>query len=162
LHSNGYSLARRVLLDAMGLAYDAPLEGVGRTVAEALLEPTLIYARAVSALLEAGGERLHALSHITGGGLADNVPRVLPEGLAARIDLASYARPPLFELLAAGGPIDEEEMRRTFNLGVGLVAVVDAAWAEDAVARLEQEGERAWLLGRVERASQEGAVFVGR
>ena len=124
LHSNGYSLARRVLTGAMGLDYGALVADLGCTVGEALLKPTRIYAKAVAAVIARTGEGLHALAHITGGGMLDNIPRVIPKGLAPRVELASYQRPALFEVLAKGGPVEESELRRTFNLGVGLVVVV--------------------------------------
>ncbi|HZO11950.1 MAG TPA: phosphoribosylformylglycinamidine cyclo-ligase [Polyangiaceae bacterium] len=146
LHSNGYSLARRVI-ERMGLGYDDEL--AGKRLRELLLEPTRIYVRAVRALLDACGDAVHGLAHITGGGLTDNVPRVLSDDLAAAIDLSSYARPPLFEALAQGGSIDEDEMRRTFNLGVGMVAVIDESAVERAVAVLSGAGETVWRLGRV-------------
>jgi phosphoribosylformylglycinamidine cyclo-ligase len=149
LHSNGYSLARRVLTDIMGLDYGAHVAELGCTVGEALLRPTRIYARAVEALATRLGDRLHALAHITGGGLVDNVPRVIPSGLAPRIELASYERPRLFELLAAGGPVEEDELRRTFNLGVGLVVTVPRDAVGDALEVLAAAGEEAWVLGDV-------------
>src|SRR5690606_12607344 len=119
LHANGYSLARRVILDRMGLSLSDPLPDLGVTVAEALLVPTKIYAAATRALRAALGGDLHALAHVTGGGITDNLPRCLPEGCAAEIDLGTYARPAIFTLIARGGPVEEDELRRTFNLGVG-------------------------------------------
>jgi len=159
LHSNGYSLARRVLFEKLGYGLDDALGEVGCTVGEALLEPTRIYAAAVLELRAALGDALHGLCHVTGGGLTDNLPRVLPEGLGARLDLASYQRPPLFSVIAAGGPVDEGEMRRTFNLGVGMVAVVAAARSDEAIAALAGAGEKAWLLGRVEASDAVGVRF---
>jgi phosphoribosylformylglycinamidine cyclo-ligase len=149
LHSNGYSLARRVLEGEMKLGMKDRLEALGQTVGEALLTPTRIYAQAVRALLDACGAGVHGLSHITGGGLGGNLPRVLPEGLGARVELGSYARPAIFEVIARGGPVEEEEMRRTFNLGVGLVAVVAGEAKEAAIAALSGAGETAWVLGEV-------------
>jgi phosphoribosylformylglycinamidine cyclo-ligase len=149
LHSNGYSLARRVIEGEMRLKMSDPLPGLDATVSEALLVPTRIYAAAVRALLDACGASLHGLAHITGGGLGGNLPRVLPEGLGARLDLASYERPAIFRVIAGGGPVDEDEMRRTFNLGVGLCVVVAKAGAEAALAALRASGETAWTLGEV-------------
>jgi len=153
LHSNGFSLARAVLNDRMGLEFDGLLEELGITVGEALLVPTRIYARAVKSLREHCGGALHGLAHITGGGLRDNVPRCLPDGLGARLSLSSYERPRLFSLIADNGPVDEEEMRRTFNLGVGMVAMVARDAADGAIAALEEAGERAWALGEVIEAA---------
>jgi phosphoribosylformylglycinamidine cyclo-ligase len=149
LHSNGYSLARRVLEGEMKLGMKDRIDALGKTVGQALLVPTRIYAKAVRALLDACGDAVHGLSHITGGGIGGNLPRVLPDGLGARVDLGSYARPAIFDVIAKGGPVEEDEMRRTFNLGVGLVAVMAKESAEKAVAALTGAGEQAWVLGEV-------------
>jgi phosphoribosylformylglycinamidine cyclo-ligase len=149
LHSNGFSLARRVLEGEMKLRMSDRIEALGATLGEALLTPTRIYARAVRALQDAAGEAVKGLAHITGGGLSGNVPRVLPDGLGVRLDLSTYARPAIFRLIAEGGPVDEAEMRRTFNLGVGLVAVVAPEAAAQALEALESSGEQAWAFGEV-------------
>jgi phosphoribosylformylglycinamidine cyclo-ligase len=149
LHSNGFSLARRVLEGEMKLGMGDRVPELGTTVGEALLVPTKIYARAVTALLGACGAAVHGLSHITGGGLGGNLPRVLPDGLGARIDLGTYERPAIFRVIAAGGPVEEDEMRRTFNLGVGLVVVVEKDAAEGAIEALRGAGEAAWRFGEV-------------
>ncbi|WP_437287673.1 phosphoribosylformylglycinamidine cyclo-ligase [Sorangium sp. So ce406] len=149
LHSNGYSLARRVLEKEMGLRMSDRVDELGGTVGETLLTPTRIYARAITALLAACGDAVRGLSHITGGGLPGNLPRVLPDGLGAQLDLGSYQRPAVFQVLQRGGPVEEAEMRRTFNLGVGLVAVVEKGAADKAIAALAGSGERAWVLGEV-------------
>ncbi|XYH97462.1 phosphoribosylformylglycinamidine cyclo-ligase [Sorangium sp. So ce1128] len=149
LHSNGYSLARRVLEKEMGLRMSDRVDDLGATVGEALLTPTRIYARAITALLGASGDAVRGLSHITGGGLPGNLPRVLPDGLGARLDLGSYQRPAVFQVLQRGGPVEEAEMRRTFNLGVGLVAVVEKGAADRAIEAFAGSGERAWVLGEV-------------
>ncbi|WP_438025839.1 phosphoribosylformylglycinamidine cyclo-ligase [Sorangium sp. So ce233] len=149
LHSNGYSLARRVLEKEMGLRMDDRVDELGGTVGETLLTPTRIYARAITALLAACGDAVRGLSHITGGGLPGNLPRVLPDGLGAQLDLGSYQRPAVFQVLQRGGPVEEAEMRRTFNLGVGLVAVVEKGAADRAIAAFAGSGERAWVLGEV-------------
>ncbi|WP_438016987.1 phosphoribosylformylglycinamidine cyclo-ligase [Sorangium sp. So ce315] len=149
LHSNGYSLARRVLEKEMGLRMSDRVDELGSTVGEALLTPTRIYARAITALLAACGDAVRGLSHITGGGLPGNLPRVLPDGLGAQLDLGSYQQPAVFQVLQRGGPVEEAEMRRTFNLGVGLVAVVEKGAADRAIEVLAGSGERAWVLGEV-------------
>ncbi|MDC0679260.1 MULTISPECIES: phosphoribosylformylglycinamidine cyclo-ligase [Sorangium] len=149
LHSNGFSLARRVLEKEMGLTMSDRVADLGGTVGEALLTPTRIYARAITALLAACGDAVRGLSHITGGGLPGNLPRVLPDGLGARLDLGSYQRPAVFQVLQRGGPVEEAEMRRTFNLGVGLVAVVEKGAADRAIEALAKSGEQAWVLGEV-------------
>jgi len=149
LHSNGYSLARRVLEGELKLRMADRLPELGTTVGEALLVPTRIYARAARALLDASGDAVHGLSHITGGGLGGNLPRVLPDGLGARVELGAWKRPAIFEVIAKGGPVEEEEMRRTFNLGVGLVAVVAKERAAAAIAALNGAGEQAFPMGEV-------------
>jgi phosphoribosylformylglycinamidine cyclo-ligase len=149
LHSNGYSLARRVLLLQMKLALDARVPELGRTLAEELLRPTRIYARAIVGLADRIGERLHGLCHVTGGGIVGNLPRVLPDGLGAVLDRKSWQPPPIFDLIARGGPVEPDEMLRTFNLGVGLVAVVAPDAADEAIASLGWSGEQAWRLGLV-------------
>jgi phosphoribosylformylglycinamidine cyclo-ligase len=149
LHSNGYTLARYVLEKKLHLSPDVHIAELGRTLGEELLVPTRIYAASVRALLGELGERVHALCHVTGGGLGGNLPRVLPPGTAAVVRF-DHPRPPIFELIARGGPVEEAELRRTFNLGVGLVAVVAEGSAQTALRTLVGAGERAWPLGRIE------------
>jgi phosphoribosylformylglycinamidine cyclo-ligase len=154
LHSNGFSLARRVI-EKMGLDLKAPFPGGdGRSVGETLLTPTRIYAKTVAALVAALGDDLRALSHITGGGLPENLPRVLPAGLGARLELGSYERPAIFRAIQEGGPVEPHEMARTFNLGVGLCVVVAKDAADRAIASLEASGEKAWRLGAIEPREQ--------
>lgn len=147
LHSNGYSLARKVI-EVMKLGFDdRPKELGGATVAEALLVPTRLYARHVQVILAAGVD-VRAMSHITGGGIPGNLPRVLPDGLGVRID-ATWPRAPIFDLVEHGGPVSVTEMRRTFNAGVGFVFVVarsDATRATEALAAL---GEKPIAMGEV-------------
>jgi phosphoribosylformylglycinamidine cyclo-ligase len=148
LHSNGYSLARKVLFDAMKLsAGDKPKELGGKTVGEALLVPTRLYARASQHVIAAGVD-VRAMSHITGGGIPGNLPRVLPEGLGVRVT-GTWERAPIFDLIERGGPVDLHEMRRTFNGGVGYVFVVAASDAERASRALEEIGEKAIDFGDV-------------
>ncbi len=150
LHSNGYSLARKVVGRACGDEWSTRIEALGASAAEVLLRPTRIYARAVQRVIESVGRvAVHAMSHITGGGIPGNLPRVLPEGLGAEIDLASWTRPAIFRWLAEQGPVAESELRRTFNIGVGFFFVVDAPAAADVVRALEACGEQAWVAGSV-------------
>jgi phosphoribosylformylglycinamidine cyclo-ligase len=148
LHSNGFSLARKVFEGSMRATMLDRVSELGMTAGEALLTPTRIYARSVATLLEANLP-VRSLCHVTGGGIPGNLPRVLPEGLGARVDLTSYVRPPIFDVLAHGGPVDEEEMRNVFNLGVGLLVVVAPDAADRTRAVLEQAGERTWVIGEV-------------
>ncbi|MEW7979813.1 MAG: phosphoribosylformylglycinamidine cyclo-ligase [gamma proteobacterium symbiont of Phacoides pectinatus] len=152
-HSNGYSLIRKIL-EVSGA--DLAQEIDGTTLGAALLAPTRIYVKSLLALhreLE-----LHALAHITGGGLPENLPRVLPENTKAVIDAASWRRPELFNWIQRHGNVAEAEMLRTLNCGVGMVVCVAEADADRALALLEAHGERAWRLGRIEPT--EGAPRV--
>ncbi|MGJ3264780.1 MAG: phosphoribosylformylglycinamidine cyclo-ligase [Salinarimonas sp.] len=155
VHSNGFSLVRRIVA-ASGLGWDDPAPfAPGETLGRALLAPTRIYVRPLLALVREG-LGVNALAHVTGGGLPDNLPRVLPDDLAARIDLSAIVPPPVFGWLARTGGVAEAEMLRTFNCGVGMVCVVAPGAAEAALARLEALGERAAVIGRLE-ARGEGA-----
>lgn len=147
LHSNGFSLVRRVVAD-LGLDYAAPAPFSGNSsLAEALLEPTRIYVKPCLEAIRLGG--VHALAHITGGGLPENLPRVLPEGLAAEIDTTAWPRPPVFDWLAEAGEVPADDLYRTFNAGIGMVLVV-APEAEAAVrSLLERAGETVHALGAV-------------
>ncbi len=160
VHSNGYSLVRKALLERAGLTLDAHVDALGETLGAALLRPTRIYAKSVQAVLAAAPGAVHALSHITGGGLPGNVPRVLPEGLGVVVDPAAWARPAIFDLVQRAGDVDEDEMRRTFNLGLGLVAVVDPAHADAVKAAFIAAGEAATVIGEV--VAMPGAEFEAR
>ena len=153
-HSNGYSLIRKIL-EVSGAQLQQELEGM--TLGEHLLAPTRIYVKPVLELMKE--VPVHAMAHITGGGLPENLPRVLPEGTQAVIDLGSWRLPPVFAWLQAQGGVAEAEMRRTFNCGVGLVLCVPAAMAALACQRLGELGESAWILGRIEACSGPPAVI---
>lgn len=148
IHANGYSLVRRVIELDPAARQPARPDGPGM---EALLAPTRIYARAIAALTRQ--VTVHGLCHITGGGLTENLPRVLPHGVDARIDTHSWQWPEVFAWLQQTGGIRTAEMRRTFNCGVGMVAVVPAAEADNAIRCLEAAGETAWTIGEVVPAS---------
>ena len=148
LHSNGYSLARRVLLEKMKLNLTDKITMLGGpTLAEALLAPTRLYAPAVKSLLDAGID-VRAMSHITGGGIPGNVPRVLPDGLGLVIE-KEPTHAPIFDLIAKGGPVEKEEMRRAFNFGVGFVFFVSKEDSVDALNTLRGEGESPFVLGTI-------------
>jgi phosphoribosylformylglycinamidine cyclo-ligase len=150
-HSNGYSLARR-LVARSGLAWDAPAPfDPALTLGEAMLTPTRIYVKSCLAALRET-KAIKGLAHITGGGFPDNIPRVLPEGLGAAIELARIPVLPVFRWLASIGGIAEPELLRTFNCGIGMVAVVEAARADAVMAALAQAGETVLKLGTVEAA----------
>lgn len=151
LHSNGYSLARKVLLSDTGWALDRQMPEFERTLGEELLEPTRIYARDCLALRDELGAQLHALSHITGGGIAANIARVLPPDRTALVDRATWKPPAVFEVIAAVGKVDQTSMEATFNMGIGMVAVVAADAAERALTLLDQRNVSAWVVGGVSR-----------
>ncbi len=140
-HSNGYSLIRRIL------DRDPEAEIDGEPAMRRLLAPTRIYAKSVLELLHSVDVR--GLAHITGGGLTENIPRVLPDGLDARLDGQSWSPGPVFDWLAETGNVDATEMRRTFNMGVGMIAVVEPGAVTDSIALLEAAGESAWQIGEV-------------
>ena len=156
LHTNGYSLARKVLFDVLGLAVDSPVPEFGRTVGEVLLRAHRAYLDAVAPLLDGGLVRCAA--HITGGGIPDNLPRALPEGLGAEIDLGSWDQPAIFELIRRAGRVPEDDMRRTFNLGVGMILVVGDEHVGVVLERLVPHGS-GWLIGRV--VAGPGVRFIG-
>jgi phosphoribosylformylglycinamidine cyclo-ligase len=149
LHSNGYSLVRRALLEGGRIGLDVVLPGIGRPLADELLEPTRIYAPLVAALARDG--LLHAAAHVTGGGLVDNVPRALPEGLGAEIDGATWPVPPVFDLVAREGGVEAREMYVTFNMGIGMVLVADPSVAGAVEAAAAGSGGAAYRIGTVRR-----------
>ncbi|HVU90902.1 MAG TPA: phosphoribosylformylglycinamidine cyclo-ligase [Jatrophihabitans sp.] len=160
VHSNGYSLVRHVLLERGGLALDARPELLGgRSLGDELLVPTRIYA--LDCLALARQCDAHAFAHITGGGLAGNLVRVLPDGLAATVDRTTWEPPAVFELVRATGAVPRAELELTFNLGVGMVAVVPAERAADALALLAERGVPAWELGRVRTAAGREVTLAG-
>jgi phosphoribosylformylglycinamidine cyclo-ligase len=160
LHSNGFSLVRKVVFEIAGLSVDDQVEELGKTVGEALLEPTRIYVRAVRGVL--GYYRVksvvHGIAHITGGGFEENLQRLLPNGIQVTIDRDSWPVPPVFKWIQRLGEIDDAEMDRVFNMGVGMVLVVSPYYAESIRHQLARSGVESWLIGRVE----EGAGGVVR
>ncbi|MCK6551662.1 phosphoribosylformylglycinamidine cyclo-ligase [Myxococcota bacterium] len=158
LHSNGYSLARRALFDRAGYSVTSSVPGLDRPLGDALLEPTAIYTSVVEALL--ANVRPKALAHITGGGLPGNVPRVLPAATKAVIDAGAWPRPPIFAAVQAAGGITDDEMMKTFNMGLGLVAVVAKREADAAIAAITAAGERAVVVGEIREAPGAAEAFV--
>jgi phosphoribosylformylglycinamidine cyclo-ligase len=159
LHSNGYALARHVLLRAARLRLDAEIDELGEdvgTLGDVLLAPTRIYAKTCLAL--AAETDVHAFAHVTGGGLAGNVARIVPDGLEAVVDRSTWAVPPIFRLVEARGRVASEEMERTFNQGVGMVAVLPAADTDRALALLAAQHVPAWPAGEVRRAEGTGGT----
>ncbi|RAZ82031.1 phosphoribosylformylglycinamidine cyclo-ligase [Cereibacter johrii] len=157
VHSNGYSFVRKVV-ELSGLGWDAPSPFGGDSLGRALLAPTRLYVKQALAAVRAGG--VHALAHITGGGLTENLPRVLPEGLGARIDLSAWELPPVFRWLAETASMAEPELLKTFNCGIGMIAVVAADRADEIAALLAAEGETVTRIGTV--IAGEGVSYDGR
>lgn len=158
LHTNGYSLARRIVFDRLGLGIDEPIPDLEpeRSVGDWLLDVHRSYLGAVRPLL--GDDAVHALAHVTGGGLTDNLPRALPEGLSARVRTGSWEVPPLFRALERFGGVERREMLRVFNMGVGMVLVVAAESAGEIVAGLREAGEEPFALGEVVAAQGDRAA----
>jgi phosphoribosylformylglycinamidine cyclo-ligase len=148
LHSNGYSLVRTVFASA-GWALDRQVAEFGRTLGEELLEPTRVYARDLLTLIRTEGIDIHGLSHVTGGGLAANLARVLPQGAFARIDRSTWTPPAVFDVVRELGQVPLADLERTLNMGIGFVAVLPAAQCDLAIATLKTLGIDAWLLGEV-------------
>ena len=147
LHTNGYTLARRIVFEQLGLGIDDQLGGTGRSVADALLVVHRSYYRSVFPVLD----RLHGLAHITGGGIAGNLVRILPQDCAATVDPATWDLPPLFRFLQQAGQISTQEMRDVFNLGVGLVAVLPPDALAAAQAAASDDGVTTWVMGEIQQ-----------
>jgi phosphoribosylformylglycinamidine cyclo-ligase len=157
VHSNGYSLVRRIV-EREGLAWDAPAPFGEGPLGEALLAPTKVYVRSCLGAIRTGG--VHALAHITGGGLTENLPRVLPDGLGADIDLDAWSLPPVLDWLIASAKMEETEALKTFNCGIGMILAVDPTRAMAVTEALTGAGETVTQIGRVTRG--EGVRYSGR
>ena len=156
-HSNGYSLVRRIV-EVSGADLSAPFDGT--SLGRALLAPTRIYVKAVRALL--ADVAVKGIAHITGGGIVENIPRVLPESVTAVVDRATWTLPPVFAWLQERGNVEDAEMHRVFNCGIGMVLVVNASDAETVVARLLGLGENAWIAGTIEPRREGQAQTIVR
>lgn len=152
LHTNGYSLARRIVFEVCGLKPDDRIESCNRTVAEELFEPHRSYAPMVLPLLDDGS--VHGMAHITGGGLTENLPRTLPQGLGAEIDKSTWDVPPIFKFLQEKGNVPEDEMFKTFNMGVGFVLIVPPEAVESATSAANRHDCQAWTIGRISPADK--------
>jgi len=157
LHSNGYSLARKIIFESMGLGIDSILPGLGISAADALLTPTKIYVKTILNLLR--DFHVNGIAHITGGGLLENVPRVLPNGCKALVHLDSCPLPPLFSLLQEAGSVERDEMYRTFNCGIGMVLAVPENEADEILIRLSGLQEKAFIIGEIAKC-EPGAEMV--
>ncbi|SET48706.1 phosphoribosylformylglycinamidine cyclo-ligase [Stigmatella erecta] len=158
LHSNGYSLARKVLLDDRKLSLDATPEGLDRPLAEALLEPTRIYVKDIQALLKV--VKVKGMAHITGSGIPGNLPRCLPDGTRAVLSEKAWQRPALFDVIARLGGVPRDEMFSTFNMGLGFIVVVAQQDAATALSTLNARGVKATQVGRVEQGQGEATAVI--
>jgi len=156
LHSNGYSLARKVLFDRAKLKLNARVDELGCTLAVELLRPTLIYSRATTELFQRF--KIKGLANITGGGVIENIPRVLPEGVAAVLERRAWPVPPIFAMIQRLGKISQREMDRTFNNGIGMAAIVVASDADEVIAHLRRRNFAAYLVGEIRRGKR-GVTF---
>ena len=156
LHTNGYSLARKIVLEEMALDVTDVIPELGKTVGEAMLAVHRSYSPSLSPLLE--GNRIHGLAHITGGGIPGNLPRVLKDGQGARIDTESWEIPPLFQVLQSGGRVATAEMFRVFNMGVGMIVITAPEKADSVANDLAAGGEMSWILGEIK--GNEGVELV--
>jgi phosphoribosylformylglycinamidine cyclo-ligase len=147
LHSNGYSLARRVLFEQAKLTVTSRLADLAGTLGEVLLIPTRIYAKQILALVEQFS--IKGVAHITGGGITENLPRVFPKGVRARINRKAWSIPPIFQIMGQLGHVDREEMYRVFNMGIGLILVVPPEAVSDVLARTALLGDRGWHIGEI-------------
>ncbi|MEZ4485292.1 MAG: phosphoribosylformylglycinamidine cyclo-ligase [Syntrophotaleaceae bacterium] len=158
LHSNGYSLVRKILFEKMGLTLDSQLDELDKPLGEELLTPTRIYVKTILNLLR--DFQIKGMAHITGGGLVENVPRVLPKNCQAIIDKDSWPKPAIFEILRRGGDIDELEMYRTLNYGIGMVLIVPEREVDDIMVRLTGLKEQAYVIGRVAKDETGESVIL--
>jgi len=158
LHSNGYSLVRKIIFDQLDLGPDDILEGVGNSVAHELLRPTKIYVKELLPMVHSG--KVKSLAHITGGGFFDNIPRVLPQGCSATINKDSIPKQAIFEFLQKNGPVNEREMYRTFNMGIGMVVIADKKDVAELKHIAEKHGEQLYEIGHVNETGQASHVIV--
>jgi len=158
LHSNGYSLARKVFFEVMGLKPDDMVPELGRSAASELLQPTRIYVKTILALMREF--KIKGMAHITGGGLTGNLPRVLPEGCLARVDKGAWKPGPVFNCIQKHGNVDEDEMYRDFNMGIGMMLVVESGVADEVVRAATELGDTAFVAGSIAKGER-GVEYVG-
>jgi phosphoribosylformylglycinamidine cyclo-ligase len=160
LHTNGYSLARKIVFELAGMAPSDEMPGVGRTVADALIEPHISYAKLMQIVMKLVDVK--GMAHVTGGGITENLPRILSknQGLGFEVDLSAWTVPPLFKFLKDTGHVAEKEMLRTFNMGIGFLFVIPPAQAEKAIEGVRMAGQQAYLAGRVVKGERK-VTYVG-
>lgn len=147
IHSNGYSLVRKLFFDKLAMSVEDQVEELGTTLGETLIAPTKIYANACNAVFEKAD--VNGIVHITGGGFYENIPRIIPEGLGVEIKLESWEKPPIFQYIQKMGNIDQKEMFSTFNMGIGMMMIVDAQAQEEVLSSLKEAGENASVIGKI-------------
>jgi phosphoribosylformylglycinamidine cyclo-ligase len=161
LHSNGFSLARQVVFENQGWTPETHVPGLSGSIGEALLKPTLIYVKLVKALV--AGSRLHGLAHITGGGITGNVPRIIPDSCQAVIDRGTWEPPALFTVLQQAGSIDQEEMFRVFNMGIGLVVVGPPEDSTRMLGIIQEQGMTGRVIGEIrDRSASDPTLIYSR
>lgn len=158
LHTNGFSLARRALFEVGGYSVRDEIAGLGISIGQELLKPHRCYYNAIAPLLANEGHGIHALAHITGGGFFDNIPRVLPIDLQATIDKRSWSPPPIFQMIRHSADLSDIEMYRTFNMGIGMVLVVDKDLASAVHQRLNEAGENAYMIGSLQKGAHDVTI----
>lgn len=159
VHSNGYSLVRKIVFDVKGFKGDEYIDELGKTIGEELLTPTRLYPKSCLPLIEKFD--IHGMVHVTGGGYYENIPRALPEDMGAEIDATSWPVPPIFNLLKEWGNVDWHEMYRTFNMGIGMIIIASADEAEKIKADLQARNEAVYEIGKVTQGSHEVIVKGG-
>jgi phosphoribosylformylglycinamidine cyclo-ligase len=162
IHSNGYSLVRKIVFDIAGLNVGDHVEALGTAISDALLRPTTIYTRALRSVLAHYKVKsvVHGVAHITGGGLHENLARILPEGIGVTIDRGSWPVPPVFGWLQQLGEVDDAEMYRVFNMGIGLALVVSPFYADSIQSQLAESGRASWIIGRAVAAGNQEVVWA--
>ena len=158
LHSNGYSLVRKICFEVLGLTVDSHVPELGKSLGEELITPTRIYSETIQSLVR--DLPIRGLAHITGGGIMDNIVRIIPQACGIAIKKGSWDIPPIFPFLQAAGNVDEKEMMRTFNNGIGLVAVVPEEKVQEVINRLAGSGEKAWAIGEVTKTRKNARTRV--
>ena len=162
LHSNGFSLARRIVFDIAGLSIDDHVEELQQTVGQALIEPTRIYVQPIRRIMNHYRRKhvIHGIAHITGGGLHENIERILPEGVQVVIDRNSWPVPPVFTWLQRLGEVDQDEMDRVFNMGLGMVLIVSPYYADSICSQLKRTGLESWQIGHAKEGGR-GVAWAG-
>ncbi len=153
LHSNGFTLARAALFDRAAYDYQAEIEGLENNLGLELLKPTRIYVKPVLKIIDKF--EINGIAHITGGGLLENVPRILPEGLRAVVDKTSWERPKIFDIIKEAGDIEEKEMFRTFNMGIGMVLIINQSDKDELLSEIKKLGEKAQIIGQIKKGEAE-------